>query len=119
MVPSLLSTNTRPQETMNGPARTHTADLLVARRNLSATLLSMIVVASMVPATVAFELPQAGSFVSPRRPGASASSRLSMFLDTTSKPRVLKPTTDTTKVGTLTLPNVGVGTISWSSDNCK
>lgn len=27
--------------------------------------------------------------------------------------------TDVTKIGTLTVPNVGIGTIAWSSDSCK
>lgn len=26
---------------------------------------------------------------------------------------------DTTKIGTIEVPNVGIGTISWSSDDCK
>jgi len=51
-------------------------------------------------------------------PTSLASARsLTMFLGGESKKLIGKA--DTTKIGTTTVPSVGIGTISWSSDSCE
>ena len=52
-----------------------------------------------------------------KEPVAALRSRgMSMFLGQVSK---LNYDADTTTIGTMTVPSVGIGTISWSSDSCK
>lgn len=47
------------------------------------------------------------------------SRHLFMFLEGSKAPEITPMITDTTSLGSLTIPRVGVGTISWSSDSRK